>query len=120
MVTFTKLDTRTKLASTTVKQNKIYTPTVVKDALLSPALRSLLLLLLFDLGGLGLNFASTGERAVNYFTETQVNSENKFIIVNDSGKNDLFPYCLEVGVLEDVGGDEKIATVQSLPTLDKG
>ena len=48
-----------------------YAPTVVDDALLGPALRSLLLLLLFDLGGLGLDFASTGERTVNYIAKSR-------------------------------------------------
>lgn len=42
-----------------------YTPAVVEDALLGTALRHLLLLLLFDLGGLRLYFAGTGERSVN-------------------------------------------------------
>jgi hypothetical protein len=42
-----------------------YIPSVVKDALLCPALGGLLLLLLVDLGGLRLDFARTGERSVN-------------------------------------------------------
>ena len=41
-------------------------PAVVEHPLLSTALRHLLLLLLFDLGGLRLDLAGTGERAVNY------------------------------------------------------
>ena len=45
---------------------KHYAPTVVEHPLLSTALRDLLLLLLFDLGGLRLDLAGTGERAVNY------------------------------------------------------
>ena len=93
-------------------------PAVVENALLSTALGDLLLLLLFDLGGLRLDFASTGERAVNYMGFTGNNmSDSSFS--KSSGSNDLFPCCLEVGVLEDVGGDEKIATVQSLPTRDE-
>ena len=43
-----------------------YAPAVVEHPLLSTALRHLLLLLLFDLGGLRLDLAGTGERAVNY------------------------------------------------------
>lgn len=45
--------------------NTHYAPTVVKNALLGTALGGLLLLLLFDLGGLRLDLTGTGERAVN-------------------------------------------------------
>ena len=45
---------------------KGHSPAVVEHPLLSTALRHLLLLLLFDLGGLRLDLAGTGERAVNY------------------------------------------------------
>ena len=54
-------------------------PTVVENALLSTALRSLLLLLLFDLGGLRLNFAGTGERAVNYIARETKHSELRVV-----------------------------------------
>ena len=40
-------------------------PAVVENALLGAALGDLLLLLLFDLGGLRLDLAGTGERSVN-------------------------------------------------------
>jgi hypothetical protein len=43
-----------------------YAPTVVEDPLLGTALGSLLFLLGLDLGGLRFDFASTGERTVNY------------------------------------------------------
>jgi hypothetical protein len=46
-------------------------PAVVEDTLLSPTLGGLLLFLLFDLGGLGLDFASTGERSVNYMPKSE-------------------------------------------------
>ena len=42
-----------------------YAPAVVENPLLSTALGDLLLLLLFDLGGLRLDLAGTGERSVN-------------------------------------------------------
>ena len=45
---------------------RVDVPAVVEDPLLSTALGDLLLLLLFDLGGLRLDLAGTGERAVNY------------------------------------------------------
>lgn len=93
--------------------NTIYAPTVVEHALLGPTLRRLLLLLLFDLGGLGLDFTSTGKGAVNYIAQLQNSSERELARAT-MRKIDLFPCCLEVGV----GGDEKIATVQSLPTRD--
>lgn len=41
-------------------------PAIVDDALLSTSLWCLLLLLLFDLGGLRLDFAGTGEGSVNW------------------------------------------------------
>ena len=50
-------------------------PAVVENALLGTALRDLLLLLLFDLGGLRLDLAGTGERAVNYMTSTTKRGE---------------------------------------------
>ena len=49
---------------------KDHSPAVVEHPLLSTALRHLLLLLLFDLGGLRLDLAGTGERAVNYNGDT--------------------------------------------------
>ena len=64
VVTFTKLCTSSVRQSNGVV--RYYAPTVVEHPLLSTALRDLLLLLLFDLGGLGLDFASTGEGSVNY------------------------------------------------------
>ena len=42
-----------------------YSPAVVENPLLSTPFRDLLLLLLFDLGGLRLYFAGTGEGSVN-------------------------------------------------------
>ena len=115
VVTFTKLFEGENQHISIVNKAD-YAPTVVEHALLGPALRSLLLLLLFDLGGLGLDFTSTGEGAVNYISESKTNGEPELVRDISSGENDLFPCCLEVGVLEDVGGDGKIATVQSLPT----
>lgn len=85
---------------------KCNAPTVVEHALLGTALRSLLLLLLFDLGGLRFDFACTGERAVNYM-EFAGGSMSKGLFSESGGSNDLFPCCLEVGVSDDVGGDEK-------------
>ena len=40
-------------------------PAIVENPLLSTALGDLLLLLLFDFGGLRLDLAGTGERSVN-------------------------------------------------------
>ena len=44
---------------------RVDVPAVVEDPLLSTALGDLLLLLLFDFGGLRLDLAGTGERYVN-------------------------------------------------------
>ena len=64
MVTFTKLH-RGSVLHIQPSHKHDYVPTVVEHPLLSTALRHLLLLLLFDLGGLRLDLAGTGERAVN-------------------------------------------------------
>ena len=64
VVTLTKLYTTSENQS--IHITRYYLPTVVEHPLLSTALRHLLLLLLFDLGGLRLDLAGTGERAVNY------------------------------------------------------
>lgn len=64
VVTFTKLYRIVRILLVD-RPGHVYAPTVVEDTLLGTALRDLLLLLLFDLGGLGLDFASTGEGSVN-------------------------------------------------------
>ena len=66
VVTFTKLYTISENQS--IHITRYYLPTVVEHPLLSTAFRDLLLLLLFDLGGLGLDFAGTGEGSVNCIT----------------------------------------------------
>ena len=57
----------------------MYAPSVVEDPLLCTALWLLLLLLLIDLWGLGLDFACTGEGAVNYIVQTADSSKPSFI-----------------------------------------
>ena len=56
---------------------------------------------------------------MNYIAEPRGIGELRPITYIESGMNDLFPCFLEVGELEDVGGDGKIATVQLLPTRAK-
>ena len=65
-------------------------PAVVEDPLLSTALGDLLLLLLFDLGGLRLDLTGTGERAVNCSNNHQTTSgqkrcEQSFVGFDDIG-----------------------------------
>ena len=64
-VTFTKLH-RGSALHIQPSHKYDYAPTAVEHPLLSTALRHLLLLLLFDFGGLRLDLAGTGERSVNY------------------------------------------------------
>ena len=62
-MTFTKLEITGQLNEYDPLESCV--PAVIEDALLCPAFRCLLLLLLVDLGGLRLHFARTGERSVN-------------------------------------------------------
>jgi hypothetical protein len=47
-------------------KSHIYESTIVNDPFLSPPLGGLLLFLLFDFGGLRLDFAGAGKRSVNF------------------------------------------------------
>ena len=53
---------------------------------------------------------------MNYIAKSRNGNEPKSVSALENNEKDLFPCFLEVGELEDVGGDGKIATVQSLPT----
>ena len=66
VVTFTKLirANDSEILSRGILQ-AIDSPAVIQNPLLSTTFGSLLLLLLFDLGGLRLDFAGTGKRSVN-------------------------------------------------------
>ena len=64
-VTFTNLSDIVRTSKNQECSGQDDEPAIVKDPLLSPPLGGLLLFLLFDFGGLRLDFASAGKRSVN-------------------------------------------------------
>jgi len=85
-----------------------YAPAVVQNALLSTTLGCLFLLLLVNFRCLRLDFASAGEGSVDYpsiFCQRRAERRRGRVLY-------LFPYCLEVAVVDEVDDEKWAQTVQ--------